>query len=1022
MAKRFAGFTPEQMGKIIPEMKGMQADEQAMFLASKPGAASRVGKMAELAQKRIGMASGGYVKRQGYAVGGTPSGAPAPTVFTNDYATKAAQDKFEADRAPGGIHHESAGSIAAEKAANEAAASTVPVTDVPVTDVPVTSTAPATTVMTGADKAAAAKAAADQSKAAAAAKAALEESAAEMQAFQNQLDAIKGDSYKTAGETADDKTILGNKATRDEVLNQIEVAKADFAKGAMTKEELDDNVNLLNMMISGIDKTIAKQTAALQGDYDDSSIGYYSQYNPADGLPPVPEKPDPVEFFNNSTGGDYSLTAFNTTALANLVNKGSDLTGATVKGTGVPGQTDMRIITFADGRSFKTDTPQKAEEVVKAAASYVDANKQAEAQYQINLEQYETYYGSKAGEGLTDVGASLDAAQTAVSKEQELFKSYGQQLTNLPEDDPQRAVLQKLLDEQEVKVTVAKANLSQANQNVARIGTASTTEMQAAALSDPMSMVTTADTALTSDAQKADGMIAEDTGQAADEADAATQTEADISANVPLSKEYEAAGMTPKEAADEVANVMSKLSAVTGKPSKEALVDAATMSPDQLAQLGLTAAQVDRAQRVEAVAPLKVTDDMLVSGAVDFERAKVETNFTAATGVPSSEATVQGQLTGLLEQFEGGETPAWAAGAMRAATATLAARGLGASSMAGQAIVQAAMESALPIAQMDAQTRASFEAQNLSNKQQAAMFAAEQRSKFLGLEFDQEFQSRVQNAARISDVARINFTAEQQVTLENARMAQTVDIANLDARQAKVMADAAAMTQLDLTNLNNRQQANVQIAQAFLDFDMTSMSNQQQVAMFKAQSLASVYTSDTAQVNAAKQFNASSSDQVDMFFSNLQNNIQQFNNEQYNAMEKFNSGEANVLSQFNASQQNARDTFNAQNHLVVGQANAQWSQSITTTDNAALNQANREAAQAANNLTSTAYNNAMQRERDTLAWAWQSAENDKDRDSRITVAKIGESAEDEGGSALASAGGTFLGVLASNAAEALFPV
>tara|TARA_R110002153_G_scaffold259266_1_gene418894 strand:+ start:517 stop:3702 length:3186 start_codon:yes stop_codon:yes gene_type:complete len=1060
MAKRFAGFTPEQMGKIIPEMKGMQADEQAMFLASKPGAASRVGKMAELAQKRIGMASGGYVKRQGYATGGTPSGAPAPTVFTNDYSTPEKVAAMQAKSEPGGVFYESAGSIAAEKAANEAAASTVPVTDVPVTDVPVTggpvtSTAPATTVMTGADKAAAAKAAADQSKAAAAAKAALEESAAEMQAFQNQLDAIKGDSYKTAGETADDKTILGNKATRDEVLNQIEVAKADFAKGAITKEELDDNVNLLNMMISGIDKTIAKQTAALQGDYDDSSIGYYSQYNPADGLPPVPEKiyTDTGELsptIVSSIDAAFENPNWNegTTGVnANLTNGiDSDLTWAKTSVTNnatnaaiMADPTDYELVKvgeywevqYPDGTSINTghkDANMALGRANALAASFkaagilgtqeeIDA---AEAQYQINLEQYETYYGSKAGEGLTDVGASLDAAQTALSKEQELFKSYGQQLTNLPEDDPQRAVLQKLVDEQEAKVTVAKANLSQANQNVARIGTASTTEMQAAALSDPMSMVTTADTALTSDAQKADGMIAEDTGQAADEADEATQIEADISANVPLSKEYEAAGMTPKEAADEVANVMSKLTAVTGKPSKEALVDAATMSPELLAQLGLTAAQVDRAQRVEAVAPLKVTDDMLVSGAVDFERAKVETNFTAATGVPSSEATVQGQLTGLLEQFEGGETPAWAAGAMRAATATLAARGLGASSMAGQAIVQAAMESALPIAQMDAQTRASFEAQNLSNKQQAAMFAAEQRSKFLGLEFDQEFQSRVQNAARISDVARINFTAEQQVTLENARMAQTVDIANLDARQAKVMADAAAMTQLDLTNLNNRQQANVQIAQAFLDFDMTSMSNQQQVAMFKAQSLASVYTSDTAQVNAAKQFNASSSDQVDMFFSNLQNNIQQFNNEQYNAMEKFNSGEANVLSQFNASQQNSRDTFNAQNHLVVGQANAQWSQSITTTDNAALNQANREAAQAANNLTSTAYNNAMQRERDTLAWAWQSAENDKDRDSRITIAKIGESAEDEGGSALASATGTFLGALASNAADVIF--
>jgi hypothetical protein len=46
--------------------------------------------------------------------------------------------------------------------------------------------------------------------------------------------------------------------------------------------------------------------------------------------------------------------------------------------------------------------------------------------------------------------------------------------------------------------------------------------------------------------------------------------------------------------------------------------------------------------------------------------------------------------------------PAWAAGALRNATAQMAARGLGASSLAGQAIVQATMESALPIAQADA--------------------------------------------------------------------------------------------------------------------------------------------------------------------------------------------------------------------------------------------------------------------------------------------------------------------------------
>ena len=88
------------------------------------------------------------------------------------------------------------------------------------------------------------------------------------------------------------------------------------------------------------------------------------------------------------------------------------------------------------------------------------------------------------------------------------------------------------------------------------------------------------------------------------------------------------------------------------------------------------------------------------------------------------------------------------------------------------------MESALPIAQADARTVASFEVKNLSNRQQSAMMAAQQRAQFLQLDFNQEFQTRVANAARIADVANRNFTAEQQVALENARLAQTVDLQN----------------------------------------------------------------------------------------------------------------------------------------------------------------------------------------------------------------------------------------------------
>ena len=616
------------------------------------------------------------------------------------------------------------------------------------------------------------------------------------------------------------------------------------------------------------------------------------------------------------------------------------------------------------------------------------ADTSAQDIYNQQLDQYKQYQAGQAGAGLEDTRATLNEAQRNLAQEQNLQGQYTAQLAGMAADDPQRDVIQGLIDEQQIKVTNAKAGLSQAQTNVERVGMPSTTEMRATALEDPASMVTKADVVTVSEAQKAAGKIAEGTGQAGTAATAGTVAAAKAG-DVVAPEVKDAATFTAEQTAQQVQDTLNKLTAVTGKPSAEALAEAQSMDPAQLAQLGVTVDQIQQAVTVQAPEARTIQEGELVAGtAVDLERAKVETNFTAATGVPSSEATVQGQLTGLLEQFEGGETPPWAAGAMRAATATLAARGLGASSMAGQAVVQAAMESALPIAMADAQTRASFEAQNLSNRQQAAMFAAEQRSKFLGMEFDQEFQTRVQNAARIADVANINFTAEQQVALENARMAQTVDITNLNAKNAKTMADVAAMAQVDITNLNNRQQSAVQNAQSFLQMDMTNLSNQQQVAMFKAQGNIQSIITDAAATNAAAQFNAASENQTNQFYDNLTSQVAQFNNEQKNAMERFNAGEANAIAQFNAAQKNARDQFNASNALVVEQANAQWEQAITTMDNAAQNAANREAAVVANNLTETTYNNMLQQERDAMDYAWRSADTIMQLESNYMIAEM----------------------------------
>ena len=385
----------------------------------------------------------------------------------------------------------------------------------------------------------------------------------------------------------------------------------------------------------------------------------------------------------------------------------------------------------------------------------------------------------------------------------------------------------------------------------------------------------------------------------------------------------------------------------------------------------------------------QVEQGELISGVANAETAaKFNEEIQAATATPTKQATVQGQLEGLMAQFEGGNTPAWAAGSMRTATATMAARGLGASSLAGQAIIQAAMEAALPIAQMDAQVTAQFEQQNLSNRQQRAILAAQQRAQFLGQEFDQGFQARVSNAAKISDIANMNFTAEQQVALENSRIANTMNLTNLSNSQAMQLAEASALANMDMANLNNRQQAAVQNAQNFLQADLTNLSNKQSTELFKAQQRIQSLFTDQAALNAAQQFNATSQNQTDQFFAQLQTNAAQFNAAQANAQAQFNAGQVNVIERFNAEINNQRDQFNATNRLVIDQANAQWRRQIATADTTAVNRANEINAQALLGYSQSAYNNLWQYFADNMEWAWTSAENERGRISNQAIAQL----------------------------------
>ncbi len=412
----------------------------------------------------------------------------------------------------------------------------------------------------------------------------------------------------------------------------------------------------------------------------------------------------------------------------------------------------------------------------------------------------------------------------------------------------------------------------------------------------------------------------------------------------------------------------------------------------------------------------------LISGtgvdATKAAQATAQTQAAAASAQPSQQALVQGQLANLMTQFGGTNPPAWAAGAMRTANAQMAARGLGASSLAGQAIVQAAMEASLPIAQADASVIASFEQQNLSNRQQSSMLAAEQRAKFLGQEFDQTFQAKVQNAAKVADVANMNFTAEQQVSLENSRIANTMNLNNLSNNQAMVMAEAAALSQLDSQNLNNRQQSAVQNANAFLQVDMANLSNQQQTELFKGQQRIQSLFTDQAAENASRQFNASSQSQTDQFFANLSNQVSQFNAAQTNGQAQFNAGQINTVERFNAELNNQRDQFNAQNQLVIAQSNAQWRREIATADTAAVNRANELNAAAIVDVSKQAYDNLWNYYSDTMEWAWTSAENELNRYADMAIATLNaderaKTAAQSAKTAAGSAVGGLIGTLGS---------
>ena len=219
-------------------------------------------------------------------------------------------------------------------------------------------------------------------------------------------------------------------------------------------------------------------------------------------------------------------------------------------------------------------------------------------------------------------------------------------------------------------------------------------------------------------------------------------------------------------------------------------------------------------------------------------------------------STVRGQLSILMSDFQGDQIPAWASASVRKAEQIMAARGLGASTIAGRSIAQAVQEAALPIAQRDAATFATFQQQNLSNRQQAELQNAanlltvdiknlDNRQQTAVLNTQNRVQARFTDQSEQNTARKINAASAQQNDQFYANFAQQVELANAAQRTTISKFNAGQANALEQFRLQNKTQRELFNAQNRIAIQQANTTWRRQVN-----------TANTAAINAKNQFDA----------------------------------------------------------------------------------------------------------------------------------------------------------------------
>ena len=572
-----------------------------------------------------------------------------------------------------------------------------------------------------------------------------------------------------------------------------------------------------------------------------------------------------------------------------------------------------------------------------------------------------------ASQGQVPEAAKIqDAQQVGFQRDAQGQLILDEQGNPVPLQDQQKTSMDALTDEQRAKATTAP-------------GVTPETVTKGTTTTAPMPTDMTADT-FDADKTKLD----------ADVTAAQTQTTDDMLA--------EAAGVDkvdPIETATVAIPEGALASRVVGTLSPEAKAEAARNAGSDLARVTRAKKQLRNAGLQEdAITELGNDPEALENKLTQF----TEQERGIIAGLPE-EALVSNQMDSLLSGMENGEIPNWAKPAVASVEAMLAQRGLSASSVGRDNLFNAIIQSAVPLAQSNAQAIQQSVSQQRSIEAQVAEANAQRQQ-----------QATLQNATQNFNLNMAQFSADQQTELANSKFLQTVGIQNASMEQQGVLQDAVLMSQANLAEADFYQKAQIQNAQAFLQTDMANLNNRQQANVLKAQQNQQRLLSNQAAENAARQFNSASENQTQQFMANLNAQMNQYNASQMNAMEQFNATQENAaearragreadiekfnaqlltqVDQFNSQQDFARNQWNAQNAAAVEASNVQWRRQANTANTAAQNTINMQNAQNAFNLSSQAMSFLWQELRDQADFDFRSYENEENRKAQIIATAI----------------------------------